>query len=297
MTLSLTNEATRLTRTTVTNASGEYVFDRVDPGKYKLEATSGGFKKLERSGVVIETQQQLLLDLVMEVGAVTETVVITDDAPLIRIRQRLGRTGDHQTIPERSAQHGAQPVLARRHLAELRAPAGNPTFNRQQDQSGSSQISLAGGPVRGNNYLLDGVPIADIGNRRRDLPDLRGDPGVEDAGQQYDAEAGRTGGGVFNVTPRSGSNQFHGSLFGFLRPNSLQAITTSSTTAGALNVRTPDQGSTGARSAAGLHSEDLQRQGQDILLVGVGRLPDAELPERDLHRADRARTPGKLLTD
>jgi hypothetical protein len=82
VTLSLTNEATRLTRTTVTNANGEYVLDRVDPGKYKLEATSGGFKKLER-WVVIETQQQLLLDMVMEVGDVTETVVITDDAPLI----------------------------------------------------------------------------------------------------------------------------------------------------------------------------------------------------------------------
>jgi hypothetical protein len=50
--------------------------------------------------------------------------------------------------------------------------AGNPTFNRQQDQSGSSQISLAGGPVRGNNYIIDGVPITDQVNRAVIIPSL-----------------------------------------------------------------------------------------------------------------------------
>jgi trimeric autotransporter adhesin len=222
VTLSLTNEATRLTRTTLTNASGEYVFDRVDPGKYKLEATSGGFKKLERSGVVIETQQQLLLDLVMEVGAVTESVVITDDAPLIEsANASVGQVITKQFLSD-LPNTGRNPFSLAA-ISPNYVPAGNPTFNRQQDQSGSSQISLAGGPVRGNNYLLDGVPIADIGNRAVIVPTFEAIQELKMQVNNYDAEAGRTGGGVFNVTSRSGSNQLHGSLFGFLRPNPLQA--------------------------------------------------------------------------
>ncbi len=221
VTLSLTNESTRLTRTTATNANGEYVFDRVDPGKYKLEATSGGFKKLERS-VVIETQQQLLLDLVMVIGDVTETVVITDDAPLIeRGNASVGQVITKQFLSD-LPNTGRNPFSLAA-ISPNYVPAGNPTFNRQQDQSGSSQISLAGGPVRGNNYLLDGVPIADIGNRAVIIPTFEAIQELKMQVNNYDAEAGRTGGGVFNVSSRSGSNQLHGSLFGFLRPNPLQA--------------------------------------------------------------------------
>jgi trimeric autotransporter adhesin len=221
VTLSLINEATRATRTTVTNSSGEYVFDRVDPGRYKLEATSGGFKKLERS-VEVETQQQLLLDLVMEVGAVTETVVITDDAPLIEsANPSVGQVITKQFLSD-LPNTGRNPFSLAA-ISPNYVPAGNPTFNRQQDQSGSSQISLAGGPVRGNNYLLDGVPIADIGNRAVIIPSFEAIQELKMQVNNYDAEAGRTGGGVFNVTMRSGSNQLHGGIFGFLRPNSLQA--------------------------------------------------------------------------
>ena len=222
VTLLLINEATSVTRTTVTNSSGEYVFDRVDPGRYKLEAASNGFKKLERSGVVIETQQQLLLDLAMEVGAVTETVVITDDAPLIEsANASVGQVIAKQFLND-LPNSGRNPFSLAA-ISPNYVPAGNPTFNRQQDQSGSSQISLAGGPVRGNNYLLDGVPIADIGNRAVIIPSFEAIQELKMQVNNYDAEAGRTGGGVFNVTMRSGSNQLHGGAFGFLRPNPLQA--------------------------------------------------------------------------
>jgi hypothetical protein len=222
VTLSLISEATNLTRTTVTNATGEYVFDRVDPGKYKLEAASSGFKKLERSGVVIETQQQITLDLLMEVGNVAETVVITDEVPLIEsANASVGQVISKQFLSD-LPNSGRNPFSLAA-ISPNYIPAGNPTFNRQQDQSGSSQISLAGGPVRGNNYLLDGVPIADIGNRAVIIPSFEAIQELKMQVNNYDAEAGRTGGGIFNVAARSGSNQLHGSLFGFLRPNPLQA--------------------------------------------------------------------------
>ncbi|MEP7341892.1 MAG: TonB-dependent receptor [Acidobacteriota bacterium] len=221
-TLMLVNTATNLVRTTTTNSAGEYFFEKVDPGSYKLDVSLTGFKKLERGGVVIETQQQITLDLAMEVGNVAETVVITDEVPLIEsANASVGQVITKQFLSD-LPNSGRNPFSLAA-ISPNYIPAGNPTFNRQQDQSGSSQISLAGGPVRGNNYLLDGVPIADLGNRAVIIPSFEAIQELKMQVNNYDAEAGRTGGGIFNVSARSGTNQLHGSLFGFLRPNPVQA--------------------------------------------------------------------------
>jgi hypothetical protein len=90
-------------------------------------------------------------------------------------------------------------------------PVGNPTFNRQQDQSGSSSISLAGGPVRGNNYTIDGVSVTDIVNRASLTPSIESIGEIKVQVNTFDAEMGRTGGGVFNTNAKSGTNDWHGS--------------------------------------------------------------------------------------
>ncbi|HYE73025.1 MAG TPA: carboxypeptidase-like regulatory domain-containing protein, partial [Blastocatellia bacterium] len=220
--LTLTNEATNVSRTTTTNVAGEYFFEKVDPGNYRITASAEGFKKLERTGIVIETQQQITLDLTLEVGALTETVIISDEVPLIESSNAsVGQVINKQFLSD-LPNSGRNPFSLAA-ISPNYIPAGNPTFNRQQDQSGSSQISLAGGPVRGNNYLLDGVPIADLGNRAVIIPTFEAIQELKMQVNNYDAETGRTGGGVFNLAARSGSNQIHGSLFGFVRPNPLQA--------------------------------------------------------------------------
>src|SRR5437764_2300245 len=102
-------------------------------------------------------------------------------------------------------------------LAQNVTPVGDPHYNRMQDQSGSSQISIAGGPVRGNNYLLDGVPITNSTNLAIIIPTIESVQEVKIQANTYDAEMGRTGGGVFNTFLKSGSNEYHGSLFGYTR--------------------------------------------------------------------------------
>ena len=89
--------------------------------------------------------------------------------------------------------------------------AGDPQFNRQQDQSNASLVSLGGGGIRANNYLLDGVPITELTGRAVLNPTIEAVEEVKVQVHTYDAEMGRTGGGVFNVTARSGTNEFHGS--------------------------------------------------------------------------------------
>jgi trimeric autotransporter adhesin len=221
-TLTLTNQETNVSRTTVTNQSGEYVFDRVDPGKYKLSANLNGFKKADRADVLVETQQQLALDFTLDVGNVVETVVITGDVPLMETSTASTGTVLGKQVLDDLPNSGRNPFMLSAVTPNV-IPAGNPTFNRQQDQSGSSQISLAGGPVRGNNYIIDGVPITDLVNRAVIIPSLEAVQEVKVQVNTYDAEAGRTGGGFFNTLARSGNNDLHGSLFGFLRPSALQA--------------------------------------------------------------------------
>ena len=98
-------------------------------------------------------------------------------------------------------------------------PVGNPAYNRMEDQTGSSQISIAGGPVRGNNYLLDGIPITDADNRAIIIPSLEAVQEVKIQANTYDAEMARTGGGMFNTLMKSGTNEYHGSA---LWPHSAQ---------------------------------------------------------------------------
>ena len=96
--------------------------------------------------------------------------------------------------------------------------AGDPQFNRQQDQSNASLVSLGGGGIRANNYLLDGVPLTELTGRAVLNPTIEAVEEVKVQVHTYDAEMGRTGGGVFNVTARSGTNEFHGSGFYQTRP-------------------------------------------------------------------------------
>ncbi|MEK7832351.1 MAG: carboxypeptidase-like regulatory domain-containing protein, partial [Acidobacteriota bacterium] len=222
VTLTLINTATNVTRTTVTNGAGEYFFERVDPGRYKIEATQSGFKKLERPSILVETQQQITIDLTMELGNVAETVTITGDVPLMETSTASTGTVISKQILDDLPNSGRNP-FAISAITPTVIPVGNPTFNRQQDQTGSSAISLGGGPVRGNNYIIDGVPITDLRNRAVIIPTIEAVQDVKVQVNTYDAEAGRTGGGFFNTAARSGSNDLHGSLFGFKRPSSLQA--------------------------------------------------------------------------
>ncbi len=170
----------------------------------------------------METQQQITLDLTLAVGDVTETVVITGDVPLIETSNpSTGTVLSKQTLDE-LPNAGRNPFFLSA-VAPNVVPAGNPTYNRQQDQSGSSTISLAGGPVRGNNYIIDGVPITDLTNRAIIIPSIEAVQEVKVQINTYDAEAGRSGGGFFNTLARSGNNDLHGSLFGFTRPSALGA--------------------------------------------------------------------------
>ena len=99
--------------------------------------------------------------------------------------------------------------------------SGDTHWNRMQDQCGASTLSMGGGGVRANNYLVDGFPVTDIQNRSSMNPSGEMVEDVRVQVHTYDAEMGRTGGGVFNTTARSGTNQLRGTAFYLSRPAAL----------------------------------------------------------------------------
>lgn len=214
--VTLVDEATNVPRSVLSNEAGEFVFPSVNPATYSIVAEAQGFKRLERKGITIATQQFVTLDLKMELGQVTESVLVTEEAPLLESSNAsTGQVVDRQKLLD-LPNLGRNPFMMAK-IAPNVVQVGDPRFNRMQDQSGSSQISIAGGPVRGNNYLLDGVPITDGNNRAIIIPSVEAVGEVKIQANTYDAEMGRTGGGVFNAYLKSGSNDVHGSAFGYMR--------------------------------------------------------------------------------
>ncbi|MEI7959220.1 MAG: carboxypeptidase regulatory-like domain-containing protein, partial [Verrucomicrobiota bacterium] len=210
------DESTGVVRATVTNEAGEYVFNAVEPATYTVRAESPSFKRFERKGVVVATQQFLTVNMTLEVGSVSETINVTEEVPLMETANASnGQVIDRQKIVD-LPNLGRNPFMMAK-IAPNVVQAGDPRFNRMQDQSGSSQISIAGGPVRGNNYLIDGVPITATSNVAVIIPTLEAVQEIKIQANTYDAEMGRTGGGVFNTYLKSGSNDLHGSLFGYTR--------------------------------------------------------------------------------
>ena len=183
----------------------------------RFEPRLTGFKTYERKGVRIATQQFLTLDITLEVGQVQETITVTADAPLIETSNAsTGGTLDRQVLEALPAP-GRNAFMISVTVPTV-APTGDPQFNRQQDQTNASRISMGGGGVRANNYLLDGVPITELRGRAVLNPTIEALEEVKVQVHTYDAEMGRTGGGVFNVTAKSGTNEYHGSGFYQTRP-------------------------------------------------------------------------------
>jgi hypothetical protein len=218
--ITLINTANNVSRETVSNGVGEYSFPAVDPASYTIKITVQGYKTFERKGVVIGTQQFVTLDVQLEIGTIEETISVTAEAPLIETSNastaEVLDTKQLESIPT-----AGRSVFLMANLAPTVQTSGNAHWNRMQDQVGNSAMSMGGGAVRGNNYLVDGFPVTDLQNRASTNPTIEAVQDMKVQIHTYDAEMGRTGGGVMNMSARSGSNAFHGSAYYLGRPTGL----------------------------------------------------------------------------
>ena len=215
--VTLTNQGTSLSRTTTTNAAGEYSFPNLAPGTYRLRIALQGYKAYAQEGIPVGTQQFITLDITLDVGTVAETVTVTGQSPIIETSNAsTGTVLNAEALQTLPSQGRAAFMIG--NTVPTVVPSGDGQYNRQQDQTNVALVSLGGGTRRGNNYTLDGVPISDMRNRASAHPSIESLEDMKVQVHTYDAEMGRTGGGVFNTTLKSGTNSFRGTAFFQTRP-------------------------------------------------------------------------------
>jgi hypothetical protein len=214
--ITISNPETGYEARTEADETGSYTFTLLRPGRYRVFAEKSGFQRLARENVVVNTSERLRLDLAMEVGAVTETVTVTTQAPLLQSEQAtLGHVVEARTIT-------AIPLATRNFTQILGISAGviGAIMNADNRGTGSDSASVNGARRGSNNLLVDGVPTS---NQLNNAPDGDGTPSIEFLSEfkvltsLYSAEYGRNLGSVINVTTRSGTNTLHGSAYEFLR--------------------------------------------------------------------------------
>ena len=221
--LVLASDDTGATRLSVSNEVGEYSFPNIEPGDYTLRAELLGFAPFVRKGLTVGISDALVVDIALTVGGVEETVTVTAEAPLIE----KGSASLASTIDR--SQLEVLPTPGRNvFIMAVTTPnvvhTGNPVWVKQSDQTNSSLLSLGGGPLRGNNYTVDGVSMTDMRNRSVIIPVFEAVQEMKVQTNTYDAEMGRTGGGVFNTIHRSGSNTWAGSALYQFRPGELNTF-------------------------------------------------------------------------
>lgn len=221
--LFLENAGTGVSRTTASNAVGEYSFANVQPGAYVLRAELEGFAPFVREGLSVGISSFLVADVTLSVGGVEETVTVTVETPLIE----HGTASLASTIDR--SQLEALPSPGRNvFIMAVTTPnvvhTGNPVWVKQSDQTNSSLLSLGGGPLRGNNYTVDGVSMTDLRNRSVIVPVFEAVQEMKVQTNTYDSEMGRTGGGVFNTIHRRGTNDWAGSALFQFRPGKLNTF-------------------------------------------------------------------------
>ncbi|MBM3736299.1 MAG: TonB-dependent receptor [Acidobacteria bacterium] len=219
VTVTITRTDTSTVRTAATNEAGFFVAPLLPPGSYQIRLSKDGFKPVTQTGITLQVGQQARLEITLEVGAVVEEVTITGRAPLLETASAArGQVIDNQKIVE-------LPLNGRDYLqlALLSAGAGRVPAGRQDSFSASGQRAYE------VSYQLDGV---DNNSMQRASQARRGEvikPSVDAISEfkvltnSFSAEYGRAGGGVISVNLKSGTNQFHGSAFHFLRNEAFDA--------------------------------------------------------------------------
>ena len=218
VTVTLVEETTGLTRSVVSNDRGRFVAIAVTPGRYTLKAELAGFQTQTRSAVVVAVGQALTINFTMPVGALTDQVVVTGEAPLIEPTQTQIGTNMSQTDIENLPMQGREQFA----LMQL-VPGLTPAL-----QPGSFEGSAynANGRESGSNlYLVDGQYNKD--DRTGTFPQSRVTVDSMSEFQilthEYGAEYGGASGVIVNAITKSGTNQFHGRGFYFLQDAKLNA--------------------------------------------------------------------------
>ncbi len=218
----LSNASTGILRSAQTDAAGNFRFHLLPLGTYTIEASAAGFKSFRRGGIVVEADRSLGVPVRLEVGSVTETIEVEGGTPLLESNtSAIGTVMDQRKVEDLPL-NGRNPLGLANLIPTVR---GIGFFGGQVLSSWRlAAVSIGGGPPLGNGVLVDGIASEKwtVSGTQTFL--------TIDSTQEFKiltnampAEFGRTAGGIISIVSKSGTNEFHGNLFEFLRNDNLGA--------------------------------------------------------------------------
>jgi hypothetical protein len=224
------NVSTGISRSATTNGSGLYTVPNLQPGPYEITVAASGFNTDVRSGITLNVGQELVLNFTVKPGMAVQKVEVNAEAPTVNLANAtLGGINDSTTVAELPLNGRSWTDLATLqpgvHLSQDQPPIN--AGDRIKRGLGL-ELTISGGRPQQNNYMLDGVNINDYANAGPGSV-LGGNLGTDAVAEfsilttNYAAEYGRTSGGVISAVTKTGTNQFHGSAYEFLRNSALDA--------------------------------------------------------------------------
>jgi hypothetical protein len=207
---------TGLRTDTVTGANGRYSFLSLRPTTYEIRAELTGFKTVRRTGVTLQANQNLTVNITLELGDLAETITVAGEAANVDITSAtIAEVVDHARIVELP--------IAGREVARLQTLVAGTVLSSVSEETGKSlpgaiRISANGAGERQNSYRLDGASNTDPyyqENQSFPFPDALQEFSIQTS--NYSAAHGNSAGAVVNVVTRSGTNSFHGGAFEYLR--------------------------------------------------------------------------------
>lgn len=220
------NIATSATRRSVTGPDGRYTLSQLAPGTYDVTVTATGFKKYVRNNVTLLAARSAALNVTLQLGSVAQTVQVSGQGVLLDTRSANQSTTLTREMVD------ALPTSLRTPYAFVFALAGTTALGEggssglgnDVDPQDQSRFALNGGRDMNNLILLDGVPstASDWGGLMVLTP-IDTVQEMQVTRNTYDAQYGRTGGGVVSIVTKTGSNRFHGEGFDFFRNSALDA--------------------------------------------------------------------------
>jgi Carboxypeptidase regulatory-like domain/TonB dependent receptor/TonB-dependent Receptor Plug Domain len=229
--ITITDVATGISRDLISDSAGFYTAPNLLPGNYEINISAPGFATQVRKGLTLTVGAQQVVNITMTVGQITQQVQVTGEAPAVQLASStISAQVDATTVRELPLNGRSWTDLATLQPG-VNSIETQPSFASGSDRGNrgfGSQATISGARPQQNNYRLDGISINDYSNGAPGSV-LGGNLGV-DAIQEfsvltsnYSAEYGKTSGGVINAITRSGTNQFHGTAYEFLRNDALDA--------------------------------------------------------------------------
>ncbi len=224
--LTAVNVATNETANATTDNSGAYTIPFLRPGQYRMTVTAQGFKQSIRENITLQVSQIAGIDITLEVGAITENITVTAEAALLETQTASRVAVVNQKQVSELPLNSRNPFMLGAMMSGVTF-RGAAIWQRPFDNGAIAEWSVNGGRQSNNEFLMDGAPnnAQAGGNNIAYVPIV--DAVQEFVVQQnsYDAQYGKTGGGVFNVMLKSGTNQHHITLWEFYRNKIFDANT------------------------------------------------------------------------